>query len=357
MIAARNVFCVLLMIAGLEIARADFVPIALTPASYNQDLIVERTAPAPVVAGGYTTASMDNGVANSAYSWYEQGYNAANPATGLPLAASLFTHQNAPDHQYRMAPSYASNNAVLLDSVLTAATLTLTTPQAFTRLSFLESGGHNGVAFNYVVHHQNGATESGSGSITDWFNGAGPAWTANGRVDVGTFAFDSVNGNNPRLYSLDVNLVDTSSPVTSIDFNFVSGTGHGAIMAVSGSTGGNFSPITVSGYNKDIVVEASAGKPGSLAGGTTATMDTGTNNSATTWCEMGYVASSPSTGLPQPGSLITNLSAPDHRYVLASSYSLNNGVLVNSNSPTEILVPVTPANYPALSFLVSAGNR
>jgi hypothetical protein len=255
-----------------------------------------------------------------------------------------------------MAPSYASNNAVLLDSTVTSATLTLTAPLAFTRLSFLESGGHNGVSFNYTVHHQNGTTESGSGSIPDWFSGASPAYTANGRVDVGTFAFDNVNNNNPRLYSLDVTLLDSSSPVTSIDFNYVSGTGHGVIMAVSGSTGANFSPIAVTGYNRDIVVEANAGKPGILTSVTTATMDTGTNNTANTWYEMGYVVSSPSTGLPHAASTITNLSAPDHRYVFAPSYSLNNAILVSSNVPAASLMPVTPANYPALSFLLAAGN-
>jgi predicted alpha-1,6-mannanase (GH76 family) len=344
------------MVAPTGIVRADFAPIALTSSSYNQDVVVEISAPAPVVAGGYTTASMDNGVANSMTSWYEQGYNTANPTTGLPAAGAIFTHQNAPDHQYRMAPSYASNNAVLLDSVVTSARLTLTTPLAFTRLSFLESGGHNGVSFNYVVHHQNGTTESGSGSIPDWFNGASPAWTANGRVDVGTFAFANVTNNNPRLYSLDVTLLNSSTPVTSIDFNYVSGTGHGSIMALSGSTGAAFSPIAVTGYNQDIVVEASAGKPGALTGVTTATMDTGTNNTANTMYEMGYVASSPSTGLPHPGSTITNLSAPDHRYTFAPSYSLNNAILVSSNNPTATLIPVTPANYPALSFLLAAGN-
>lgn len=337
-------------------ALADLAPIALTSGSYNQDVVVENSAPAPVIAGGYTTASMDNGVANTMFSWYEQGYNTANPTTGLPVAGSIFTHQSAADHQYRMAPSYASNNAVLLDSTVTSATLILTTALACSRMSFLESGGHNGVSFNYSVHHQNGTTESGSGSIPDWFSSASPAFTANGRVDVGTFAFDNVNNSNPKLFSLDVTLLTSSSPVTSIDFNYASGTGHGVIMALSSSTGGNFSPIAVTGYNKDIVVEANAGKPGTLTGVTTATMDTGTNNTANTWYEMGYVASAPSTGLPHAGSTITILSAPDHRYVFAPSYSLNNAILISSNNPSASLIPVTPANYPALSFLLAAGN-
>src|SRR5256885_7959190 len=108
-------------------AHADFLPIALTSASYNQDIVVEKTAPAPVVPGGYTTASMDSGLGNSATSWYEQGYNAASPATGLPPAGSTFTHQSASGHRYIMAPNYSANNAVLLDSALTSATLTLVT--------------------------------------------------------------------------------------------------------------------------------------------------------------------------------------------------------------------------------------
>src|SRR3954452_8954486 len=93
-------------VIAISMARADFAPIPLTSSSYNQDVVVESNAPAPVVAGGYTTASMDNGTANTQFSWYEQGYNTANPATGLPLAGSIFTHQNAADHQYRMAPSF-----------------------------------------------------------------------------------------------------------------------------------------------------------------------------------------------------------------------------------------------------------
>jgi predicted alpha-1,6-mannanase (GH76 family) len=347
-------FTLALLNAG--VARGDFAPIALTAGSFNQDMVVENTAPAPLVAGGYTTASLDSGTGNSGTSWYEVGYNTANPTTGLPAAGTSFTHQNAPDHQFRMAPSYRTNNGVLIDSVVTNATLTLVSPGVFTRLSLLESGGHNGVGFNYVVHHLNGSSEAGSGTIPDWFSGAAPAWTANGRVDVGTFAFSNVAGNNPRLYALDITLTIPTSAVTSIDFSYASGSGAGVIMALSGSTGGVFTPIAVGGYNEDLVVEASAGVPGALAGVSTATMDAGTANTGNTWFEAGYVRSATNCGLPGAGSTLTNLSAADHRYVLAPSYAGNNVILVTSNAPTASITPVVAGNYAGLSFLMAAGN-
>src|SRR5207247_4826794 len=54
-------------------AWADFSPIALASGSFNHDVVVENSAPSPVIAGGYTSASMDNGIGNTAYSWYERG--------------------------------------------------------------------------------------------------------------------------------------------------------------------------------------------------------------------------------------------------------------------------------------------
>ena len=338
------------------LCRAGFAPLPLTSGSYNQDMVVEQTAAAPVISGGYTTASMDAGLGNSAKSWYERGYNTASPTTGLPVAGSTFTHQNASDHQYRMAPSYRASNAVLLDSTLTNATFTLSTPAAFAKLSFLESGGNQGVTFTYRVHHQDGSSESGSGTIPDWFGGTSPAWTANGRLDVGSFAFNNVNNNNPRLYSLDVTLTNQASPVASLDLAYASGSGHGVIFALSGSAGAGFTPVTVTGYNADLVVEADGPHAGALSGATTAAMDDGTANTGATWYEAGYVRSANTTGLPPAGSTLTSLSASDHRYTLAPSYTANNAVLLVSNAPAVVLTPSAPVAAAALSFLAAAGN-
>src|SRR6266481_7522280 len=93
----------LLLILGAfffeSLGRADFVPLPLTSGSFNQDIVVENTASAPVISGGYTTASMDSGTGNTSTSWYEQGYNLTNLTSGLPTAGSTFTNQNAANHQ------------------------------------------------------------------------------------------------------------------------------------------------------------------------------------------------------------------------------------------------------------------
>jgi hypothetical protein len=53
------------------------------------------------------------------------------------------------------------------------------------------------------------------------------------------------------------------------------------IMAVSGSVGSAFYPVSVTGFNEDVVVEAAGGKPGALSGFTTSTMDAGTKTRRT----------------------------------------------------------------------------
>ncbi|HTV63030.1 MAG TPA: glycoside hydrolase family 76 protein [Verrucomicrobiae bacterium] len=345
-----------LLLSFIHAAFGGLAPMALTSGSYNQKMVVPATAPEPVVPGGYTTATMDSGAANTDTTWYEENYNVTNAASGLPHPGTTFTSASLPNHQYTMPPSYTANNALMLDAVLTNGAFTLTTPVAYAGLSFLESGGNNGVSFNYTVHHQDGTEETGGTNIPDWFNGANPAWTANGRVNADTFAFSNVNGNDPRLYSLDIPLTNTASPVTSVGFSYTSGGGHGAIMAVSGLNGTSYTPISVTGYNEDIVVEAAAGKPGELNGGTTATMDSGTNNTDSTFYELGYVPQAPDTGLPHAGSVITNLSAPDHLYQMPPSYTANDAILIDSNLPAATIVPATPAKYGGLSFLTACGN-
>ena len=168
----------------MPVGAAVFTPIVLKPGSYNQDMVVERTAPS-VPASHYTTASMDAGTANTGNSWYEQGYNASAPVTGLPVAGSTITNQSASDHIYAFAPSYAANNVAFIDSTHSAS-LALTTPNDFSALSFLTAAGHGPVIVDYKVNHADGSSEAGTFVSPDWFFNAPVVWNAQGRVDVGS---------------------------------------------------------------------------------------------------------------------------------------------------------------------------
>jgi hypothetical protein len=350
-----------LLLAGSSLARADFAPITVTPDSYNYDIVVEKSAihaPAPA-----TTASMDNGTANTGNGWYELGYNIDAPDTGLPAAGSTVTSAAAPDHSYTFASSYTTNNALLVDTNITSGTLGLTSAQALSGLSFLGAAGHGPVTVGVTIHHADGSTEKPSITVVDWFN-SNPAVPVSGRLDVGTLAFANAGSGNPNLYAFDLSLSNTTSAVTAIDFSGASATNnsHVAIFAVSGATqpGGEFTPLAVEGFNQDMVVEATAPQALTTLNATTASMDAGTANTGFSWYERGYntnaaPTNATSTGLPPAGTTLTNVTAQDHRYVLPASYTGNNALIVDASGSGTITFQ-TPEPFSALSFLTSSGN-
>ncbi len=243
----------------------------LNPVGTNvgtNNIILGTNAPAGSIAP--TTASMDGGTLNTNYTWYEQGFNKNAPGTGLPTHGSVFTNVSAQDHTYRMAPSYTTNDALLIDQVVTNGTFTLTSPTLYGSLSFLASAGPSNapVTVAYVVHYLDSRSESGSFTVADWFaSGSAPAWNANGRARVGDLAVANVNGAYPKIFYKDVALVNPSAPITSISLSYVSGQGHACFLAVSGLIAGSASPglagyawapITVSGYNQDMIIETGA---------------------------------------------------------------------------------------------------
>ena len=337
-----------------NLAWADFAPIPLTADSFNQDVVVEKTGPPPLVPA--TTASMEAGTNNTGLSFYEQGYKSDAPATGLPVAGAITTSALS-GHQYQFAPTYKTNNAILVDSSIPAATLFFSSPSAFARLSFLVAGANAPGPLQFTIHHDNSATQSGTFTCPDWYFGSVPALTAYGRVDVRDFTFDSVTTPHPGLFARDITLVNSNSPVTKIDFNYTSGAGECALFAISGSTNmiDDFIQVTLSGYNADLVVEASATTRSAINGVTTASMDHGTVNTANTWYEQTYYSPLPATGLPSAGSVLTN-TAGDHRYLMPASYAANNALVLEASAPTGMLTPASLVACSALSFLAAAGK-
>jgi hypothetical protein len=160
------------------------------------------------------------------------------------------------------------------------------------------------------------------------------------------------------LYSVDIALADTASPINAVELFLTNGVGHTAVFAVSGAslTGSAFAPIEIGCYNEDVVVEASALKPGFLETNTTATMDSGTANLRFTWYERGYCSLAPGSGLPPAGSLLTNQDDASHRFILPSSYTDANAILLDSVCTNAVVKLVAPAPYSALSFLTASAH-
>jgi hypothetical protein len=386
---SRLILCAM-MLAAAGVSRAAYTPVPIQSSSYNADVIVESNATPRLDLA--TSASVDNGTNNTANTWFEIGFDTNNPGNGLPAAGSTFTALDDATHSFTMAPSYAAPNGIAIDTEVTNGTFTLTTPAAYTKLSFLGSGGNGGDAINVVVHHQDGTSETGSFGCPDWFNGTGVAYIAGGRCNSTINLTPEVDGTggspvrgNPRIYYRDITLTDTTSPVTSIDLTYASGqsSSHNDIMGVSGAlTSGNgttVTPITVTGYDYDFVVEVGAAHSGRVV---SQTMVDGTNVWATSqsldteldtgnsWYEKGYdhnnaasgTYNSPlqdftGTGLPHPGGYITNASG-DHIYQMPSDYTANNAVYIGT--PASItnatITLTTPTAFSGLSFLGSAGN-
>ena len=335
-----------LLLAG--VAHAQFGPVILDPASYNQDVIVERPQPA-------TTASMDNGPVNTGASFYEQGYYTGDATTGLPAPGSTIVSSSASDHAYTLAPDYTTNDAVLIDPTVTNASVVFLSPSACSALSFLVASGNGAETIACKVHHQDNSIETGTFVSPDWFNNSPVAYTANGRCDVQALTFDSTGSSNPRLYSADITLTNQASPVTSIDFNRKGSGGHGAIFAISGSTGSGFQPMTFTGYNEDMIVEVAAQHLPPAGLYTTASMDNGTANTANGWYVKGFDLSAPTTGLPAAGSTIASAAALDHQYTFATNYAANDAVYLDAYTSGNMIWAV-PSNHSALSFLASAGH-
>jgi hypothetical protein len=381
---ATRAAVLLLGLASASISQAAYLPIPFSTTNYNADVIVENNA-TPVLKV-VTSASVDNGSNNTANTWFEIGYDLLNPGNGLPAAGSTFTASGNANYSFKMAPSYSAPNGILIDTVVTSGTWTLTTPAAYTLLSFLGSGGNGGDGIVIRVNHQDGSFEVRAPFVNpDWFNGTlNVAYIAGGRCQNPQTFTTETDGQNPRLYFTDMTLTNTTSPVTSVVINYASGGAgsHNAFFAVSGATtpGGAVGPITVTGYTYDFIVEATAAHPGRV---TSQLIVDGTNqwatsqsldsdaNTGNSFYELGYNFNNYSgnpgsphpspndnmtvTGLPHPGTMVTNAPA-DHVYQMAPSYTTNDAIFLSSIVTNVSVVFNSPTNLTAVSLLAAGAG-
>jgi hypothetical protein len=361
--------------------RADFAPIALNPASFNNDPVVEVGA--PVAINTTVTATIDGGTNKGGATLYERGYNLAAPTTGMPLAGSVVANL-AQDRIFQMPPDYHVNNAVLVGKNagggtprLPGGTLTLTAPSTFTALSFLAVSGNGPVRVGYRIHYADASSEEGNFQVLDWFNTGVGFYTNSGRVSMDG-GVQNVGGAGVVMFASDVPVNNPAVNVTSIDFFYVgsggndntNNNGRAAIFAVSGAKDGSSqvtNALAVTGFTYDVVVEADApattgiGRDTGVTGAfaltnhTTITMDGGTNRTGSTWYERGYYSPLPTTGLPVAGGSLTS-AWNRARYTMPASYVGNCATMLAQHLTSANISFATPAAYGALSFLAGVAN-
>jgi predicted alpha-1,6-mannanase (GH76 family) len=113
----------------------------------------------------------------------------------------------------------------------------------------LLAAGNGPATIGCLIRFANGGSESHTFSAPDWFTKSPVANVANGRVNVSNKTVNSLNGNNPRLYSADFPLINTASAITNMTLT-IQGGNSGAdavIFAVSG--GPSILPLARDDFN------------------------------------------------------------------------------------------------------------
>jgi len=224
----------MLVVAGLAtVASAQhtgYQAVRLDVSSFTQDGVVDYGQTLATAATS-VTATMDGGTAKTGNTWYEKGFNAAAPTTGLPSAYFNPEFDATSSFYFENARTDATlKNILLLDSTAKTGTLTFGTPRIGPSLAFSTSSGNGTGTLTATVHFADGAADASIAAFKspDWFNATDPrVVTSHGRVDVVGKSFNNVGADNPRVYAeiIDLPAANATDPIKSIDLSW---TGSGA---------------------------------------------------------------------------------------------------------------------------------
>lgn len=329
------------------IALASIAPAYMTPipvSGWNRDLVVESTAVGPPFTN--YASDMNAGEGNAFYQTGLPTY-----AWGLP-PSGLFVSMVGDNTIYQFQPYTASNALVLSPSTgLTSATLTLVNPATYAQIAV-------------IAHSGNGTNTTGTLTLTfadnsqlatnylapDWFNNTtNVAWFGSGRVAL-TNGSDTGGLVNPRWYQTTINIASmmgaTNKPLSSITFGKTLARST-AIYAVSGQTASTATPIALTGFNRDLVVESSASGPPYTTYASEFVPGEGTAL---------YQRGLPGKTNGLPASRFF-LSAADGALFQLQPYNGNNALVLSSASGISqgSLTLATPAVYNSISILANSG--
>ncbi len=318
-------------------------PIAVT--GWNRDVIVESTAVGPPFTAYAQEMNAGEGTA-----FYQTGL--PTYAWGLPPSGA-FVSMIGDSTIFQFQP-YTSNNALVLSpgTGLTSGTLTLVTPATYAKIAVLaNSGNGTNAAGSLTLNFADGTSFVTTYSAPDWFNiSTNVAWFGNGRLNL-TTGGDDGGTQNPRYYQTTINVAAlvgaTNKPIASITFGKAQARST-AVYAVSGQLAAGATPISATGWNRDLVIENTASGPPYTT--YAAELNPGEGN---VFYQAGL--SGKTLGLPQSGAFESLLDATLFQL---QPYTANNALVMSSETGTNrgTLTVVSPSVYNRLSILAHSAS-
>lgn len=329
------------------LAATNMTPIAVT--GWNLDVVIEKTAAGPPFNSVASEVSPGDG--NAFYQTDLPQY-----AWGLPPSGG-FASLLGDNTIFQFQP-YTAKNALILSSNtgLTNGTLTLVTPATYSKIAIL---AHSANVTNQLgtlkLNFNDGTSFVTTYFAPDWINGtASVAWFGNGRVNLANGA-DTGGTLKPLYYQTTINVAGllgaTNKPLASISFGKTASKCT-AIYAVSGllSAGATpvATPVAVTGFNRDLVVENTASGPPYTS--SAQELNPAEGNA---FYQSGL--SGKSYGLPVSGAFS---SAYDGTLFQLQPYTANNALVLSSGTglTSGTLTLTTPAVYNSVAVIANSAN-
>jgi hypothetical protein len=112
-------------------------------------------------------------------------------------------------------------------------TLTLNTPQAYSSIGFLATGGDGGGLVSYTLNFADSSTQTGTFNVPDWYSGGGTDNSSDTYFLVGQLPLGNNTEIPVRFYDFTADITSTSA-LTSVEFSYSGGNEIG-LFAMSGT--------------------------------------------------------------------------------------------------------------------------